>query len=90
MHDPEAPVQTRWGYSSIRMLLAQEPDEGGDADTAITASAEPGGFMRDGVTYAPGDCVYVTPGTFDCLEDEDEPKVEVCISTALMRKTVKL
>ena len=38
--------------------------------------------MRGAVTYAPGDCVYLTPNTFDCLEDEDAPKAEVGMSAS--------
>lgn len=60
--------------SSARCL--QEPDQDGD-DDAVTAADEPGGFVRGGVTYRPGDCVYVTPDTFECLEDDEEPKAEV-------------
>lgn len=68
-------------YASHLPWCLQEPDEDGDDDT-VTASGEPGGFIRGGVTYSPGDCVYVTPNTFDSLEDEDAPKVEVQHSTS--------
>ncbi len=42
----------------------------------MTACDAPGGFARGGVTYTPGDCVYVAPDTFDALEDADEPQPE--------------
>ncbi len=52
----------------------QEPEE--DDEDTVTACDAPGGFARGGVTYTPGDCVYVAPDTFDALEDADEPQPE--------------
>lgn len=45
-----------------------------DAEAAVTAD---GKVAKGGVTYGPGDCIFVHPHTFDALEDDaaDAPEV---------------
>lgn len=45
-----------------------------DAEATVTAD---GKVAKGGVTYGPGDCIFVHSHTFDALEDESEdtPKV---------------
>ena len=55
--------------------MHQEPEEDvEDAEAAVTAD---GKVAKGGVTYGPGDCIFVHPHTFDALEDDaaDAPEV---------------
>lgn len=53
----------------------QEPDE--DEEEAEATLATDGKVAKGGVTYGPGDCIFVHPQTFDALEDDaaDAPEV---------------
>ena len=81
-HHPSQRVgpQQAGTQTSIRVLFhvppGQEPEEEDD-DDAVTACDVPGGFARGGMTYRPGDYVYLAPDTFDALEDADGPQPEV-------------
>lgn len=61
--------------------MLQEP-ETEDGEAALTAD---GRVAKNGVTYGPGDCIFVHPDTFDALEDESEVKPEVSRSLSLPR-----
>ena len=45
-----------------------------DAEATFTAD---GKLVKNGVTYGPGDCIFVHPHTFDALEDNSEDTPEV-------------
>ncbi|KAK9918243.1 hypothetical protein WJX75_002529 [Coccomyxa subellipsoidea] len=53
----------------------EEPDE--DEEEAEATLATDGKVAKGGVTYGPGDCIFVHPQTFDALEDDaaDAPEV---------------